>query len=152
MKEAVALLSVLDLSSRRPEPLHRQIYEALRRAILEGRLRPGARLPATRLLSEDLRVGRNTVTAAFEQLAAEGYVEARVGSGTRVAQLSPEVHLHAVRNAARGATSGSPRPREKTPPVELSRRGRALAAIRRAAHTGPLAFQPGVPALAEFPF
>jgi GntR family transcriptional regulator/MocR family aminotransferase len=148
MREAVALLSVLDLSSGRPEPLHRQIYDALRKAILEGRLRPGARLPASRLLAEDLGVSRNTVTAAFEQLAAEGYVAARVGSGTRVSRLSPEVHLHAERKGA----GARPPSGVKAPPAELSLRGRALAAIRRSKHTGPIAFQPGVPALAEFPF
>jgi GntR family transcriptional regulator/MocR family aminotransferase len=147
MQEAVALLSVLDLSAERPEPLHRQIYESIRRAILEGRLPPGARLPATRLLAAEAGVGRNTVIAAFEQLAAEGYLDARVGSGTRVARLSPEAHLQAERR-----TSHRSRSAVRSPPAELSRRGRALASIRRSPHSGPVAFQPGVPALAEFPF
>src|SRR5205814_9116364 len=72
--------------------LQRQVYEGLRAAILAGRLRPGRRLPSSRSLANDLAVSRNTVTAAFGQLVAEGYAEARVGAGTLVARAIPE-HL-----------------------------------------------------------
>jgi GntR family transcriptional regulator/MocR family aminotransferase len=70
-------------------PLHRQTYRAVRGAILEGRLRPGARLPSSRTLARELGVSRNTALQAFEQLVAEGYAVARGGSGTYVAEPLP---------------------------------------------------------------
>ena len=65
-------------------PLHRQLYEAVRRAILDGHLAPGERLPSTRDLALDLDISRNTVIAALGQLTVEGYVTSLVGSGTYV--------------------------------------------------------------------
>ena len=70
-------------------PRHVQLAHALRGAILEGRLRSGARLPASRDMAQQLRVSRNTVIAAYEQLRVEGYVHARVGSGTYVSEVEP---------------------------------------------------------------
>jgi GntR family transcriptional regulator/MocR family aminotransferase len=72
-------------------PLHRQIYDGYREAILDGRLRPGQRLPATRVLAQELRVSRIPVVTAFEQLVAEGYVESRVGAGSFVSSALPDV-------------------------------------------------------------
>ncbi|HEX8151931.1 MAG TPA: PLP-dependent aminotransferase family protein, partial [Thermoanaerobaculia bacterium] len=66
-------------------PLYRRVYDALRRQILSGELAAGASLPGTRTLAKDLGVSRIVVLAAFEQLAAEGYIESVVGSGSRVA-------------------------------------------------------------------
>ena len=77
-------LPALTLDASSPTPLHRQIYFEIRSAILDGRLKPGARLPASRSLARDLRISRNTVTTAFDQLAAEGYIEARTGAGSFV--------------------------------------------------------------------
>ncbi|GAA3958773.1 PLP-dependent aminotransferase family protein [Actinoplanes auranticolor] len=61
-----------------------QVYRQLREAILDGRLRPGERLPATRELARSAAVSRTTVSTAYERLLAEGFVTARVGSGTFV--------------------------------------------------------------------
>jgi GntR family transcriptional regulator/MocR family aminotransferase len=61
-----------------------QIYRQLLDAILDGRLRTGDRLPATRDLARQLGISRTTVSVAYEQLAAEGYLAARVGAGTTV--------------------------------------------------------------------
>ncbi|HEY0157803.1 MAG TPA: PLP-dependent aminotransferase family protein, partial [Thermoanaerobaculia bacterium] len=66
-------------------PLYRRVYEALRQQILAGELAAGASLPGTRTLARDLGLSRIVVLAAFEQLAAEGYIESTVGSGSRVA-------------------------------------------------------------------
>lgn len=84
--------SALPLSLPAPggRDLYRWIYEELRSAILEGRLQPGWRLPATRDLATSYRVSRPTIVTAFEQLKAEGYVEGRTGSGTYVSRILPE--------------------------------------------------------------
>lgn len=89
------------LDRRGGRPLYRQIEKQFRDAIVDGRLRPGARLPPIRRLAEELEVGRITVITAYEQLAAEGYVAGRVGSGTRVADRLPEEALRAKSNRSR---------------------------------------------------
>ena len=61
-----------------------QLYRQLRDAVLDGRLRDGERLPATRELARDLAVSRNTVAGAYERLTAEGFLAGRVGAGTFV--------------------------------------------------------------------
>jgi GntR family transcriptional regulator/MocR family aminotransferase len=72
-----------------------QIYAQVRRAILDGRLRPGEPLPPTRELARRLAVSRNTVSSAYDRLIGEGFLTGRVGAGTFVA-----VHI--------GKTSGAP--------------------------------------------
>lgn len=72
-------------------PLHRQLYDRYREAILERRLRPGQRLPSTRGLATELGISRMPVLTAFEQLLAEGYFETQVGAGTFVARSLPDV-------------------------------------------------------------
>ncbi|MEV0405189.1 PLP-dependent aminotransferase family protein [Actinoallomurus sp. NPDC050550] len=68
-----------------PGDLASRIYRGLLETILDGRLRPGERLPPTRDLARRLQVSRNTVCVAYERLTAEGFVAARVGAGTFVA-------------------------------------------------------------------
>jgi GntR family transcriptional regulator / MocR family aminotransferase len=70
----------LDRASR--TPLTRQIYMQVRAAVLSGALRPGTRVPSSRMLAGKLGVARASVVAAYEHLLAEGYVESRAGSGT----------------------------------------------------------------------
>src|SRR3954468_7684537 len=79
---------LLDLGSE--GPLRERIEVALRAAIREGRLRPGDRLPATRSLAAELGCSRWVVVEAYDQLAAEGWVEGRAGSGTRVRARTAE--------------------------------------------------------------
>jgi GntR family transcriptional regulator/MocR family aminotransferase len=71
-------------------PAYRWLYESLRAEILEGRLRPGARLPATRDLGHEYGLSRGTIVNAFEQLKAEGYVQGAIGSGTYVSAVLPD--------------------------------------------------------------
>ena len=78
----------LDRSS--DHPIHRQIYDGLRRAILEARLAPGQRVPSTRALAGDLGVSRLPVLTAYDQLLHEGYLEGRTGSGTFVSSAIPD--------------------------------------------------------------
>jgi GntR family transcriptional regulator/MocR family aminotransferase len=65
--------------------LHRRIYLALRELILGGQFRNGERLPSSRALAKALGVSRNTVLNAYDKLADEGRIFAKVGSGTSVA-------------------------------------------------------------------
>ncbi|TDH61179.1 PLP-dependent aminotransferase family protein [Dankookia rubra] len=69
-----------------PDRITQRICEAIKDRIAAGLLAPGARLPSTRSLAAEWGVSRTTVTAAYEQLIAEGYLEARQGARTRVAQ------------------------------------------------------------------
>ena len=66
--------------------LIRQVYGQIKSMILEGNLLEGNKLPSTRGLSENLKVSRNVILEAYDQLIAEGYIESRRGSGTIVAK------------------------------------------------------------------
>jgi GntR family transcriptional regulator/MocR family aminotransferase len=101
-------------------PLHRQIYEEWRRGILAGRFRGGERIPSSRELAGMLAVSRATVTAAYDQLTAEGYLQSEHGSGTFVARDLPDESL---RPPARKAAPIADEPR-----VGLSRYARRLEA------------------------
>ena len=138
----------LALDPHAPSPLHRQLYDVLRAAILRGQFRPGARLPSTRILAADLGLSRTTVLTAMEQLLAEGYVEGKVGSGTYVAHVLPDAILQA---SATAATQPAP----VSVGRGLSRRGQLLAAtaVSASPDVGAAgAFRPGVPALDLFPW
>lgn len=74
--------------------LQTQIFEQVRSMILEGRLRPGERLPATRALSQQLGIARNTAALAYERLSAEGYIETRPSVGTFISSQIPESALY----------------------------------------------------------
>ncbi|KGK13795.1 hypothetical protein DC58_06845 [Vibrio navarrensis] len=66
---------------RQGSHLQQALYLAIRDKIMHGLWSNQGRLPATRKLAEELAVSRNTVTAAYEQLCAEGYIESRRGAG-----------------------------------------------------------------------
>ena len=128
-------------------PLHRQIYEEWQQGILNGRFRGGERVPSTRELAATLGVARTTVTAAYEQLAAEGYLDSARGSGTFVCRELPEALLHPRRAAA-------PRAGAETP-IRLSRYATGLADPRVSAPSrgaGWLHFSQWRPDPHHFPF
>ena len=134
---------IIALDRRLARPLHRQLYDGYRAAILDGRLRPGQRLPSTRSLARDLHVSRIPVVTAFEQLVAEGYVASRVGAGSFV---SPALPHHAPAPAIRrGRGEAAPRPG----PRRLPRDPLPDAAEPWLDLAG--AFRVGQPALDEFP-
>lgn len=76
---------LVELDRRAEAALHEQLERALREAIRTGRMRAGSRLPSSRGLAGQLGVSRGVVTAAYEQLVAEGYLETRQGAPVRVA-------------------------------------------------------------------
>ena len=133
--------------------LHRQLYRALRSAILEGRLGPEQRLPSTRSFARELGLSRNTVLQAIEQLIAEGYASGRVGSGTYVAAIKPQSARAAKGILAPGVTGDS------HAPPRLSETGKRLS---RSAPPGratwspwrellPYDFRYGEPSYADLP-
>ena len=77
----------IDLNS--PVPATRQIADALRVELVEGRLKPGDELPSVRRAAVDLGLHFNTVADAYRQLAAEGWVDLKHGRGARVADRKP---------------------------------------------------------------
>ncbi len=148
LRKAAPLGVVLDAASR--TPLHRQIGEQVRRAILERRLAPGQRLPSSRLMASELDVARGTVLLAMDQLIAEGYVTAQAASGLSVATDLPDEML----TAPRGQTAG-PAIADRATSLALSRRARS--ALRDAPpgfgfEDAPLAFPTGQPDREAFPF
>jgi len=134
-------------------PLHRQIYEHLRHGIVLGHLPSGARVPSTRVLAQALTLSRNTVSRAYDQLLDEGYLEAKVGSGTRVSDDLPHHLLDVVSPPSQGAeVADGFRP--------LSRLGQTYSEAAasptrsRLAFLSPssfMPFSPAVPALDAFP-
>src|SRR5712672_3930130 len=87
---ASGILPVIAVDRKAPKPLHRQIYNVYRTAIVDGSLRPGQRIPSTRVLASELGVSRSPVLNAYAQLLAEGYFESRVGAGTVICNTLPD--------------------------------------------------------------
>lgn len=139
-KSGGALLLAVALDAKSERPLASQLSLALRDLILGGALRPGQRLPASRIVAADLGVSRTTVMEAFARLQAEGLIEARVGAGSYVS----------------AALAAHPQPAEKAPVTgrqpRLSKRvslGQPLI-IDRLPHQ-PRAFTTAMPAFDAFP-
>jgi GntR family transcriptional regulator/MocR family aminotransferase len=124
---------------------YRWLYDALRAAILDGRLRPGARLPGTRDLASLYGLSRGTIVSAFEQLKSEGYVDGSVGSGTYVSKVLPDDLLKAVRPAR------AQPPASRPPKRRLSGYARRLPPPMELDLTRARAFRTDLPALDLFP-
>ena len=92
-------------------PLHRQVYDGFRAAILRGDLRPGQRVPSSRHLASELGISRIPVLDGYAQLLAEGYFESRSGSGTFVSRSLPDKLICCPSPDTRPArVDGGPRP------------------------------------------
>jgi GntR family transcriptional regulator / MocR family aminotransferase len=111
----------INLDTRAPQPLHQQLYQELRRSILNGRLSAGQRIPSTRALAKSLGISRATVTQSYEQLASEGYLKTLVGSGTAIACQLPDELLQAAPVKTTRAVKTS-----RPAPVKLSSYGESL--------------------------
>ncbi|AUG53697.1 PLP-dependent aminotransferase family protein [Thalassospira marina] len=164
------------------QPAYRRLYLGIRAAILDGRLKPGEKLPATRDLAKQLRISRNTIVNAFDLLMSEGYLEGRIGAGSFVAASLPDHLFHTATSNNVGKTPpASPkacspsapattqRPTPATPtgssanksmaegrkrPLRISKSAqRSLAFTRQHPHF-PVSrpFNPAAPDLSAFPF
>ncbi|MFZ0213316.1 MAG: PLP-dependent aminotransferase family protein [Candidatus Acidiferrales bacterium] len=80
---------VIAINKKIPKSLYRQVYDGYRKAIVDGNVRAGQRVPSTRVLALELGISRIPVLSAYAQLLAEGYFESRVGSGTIVSRSLP---------------------------------------------------------------
>jgi DNA-binding transcriptional regulator YhcF (GntR family) len=87
----IQLRGQFSIDRRRDEPLSLQIVRQLQAAIDEGRLTAGTRLPSSRALARTLRVSRNTVLAAYDELKARELIRGRRGAGMRVAAVASRV-------------------------------------------------------------
>lgn len=116
---ATALPLVLDRASS--EALHRQLVAGLRDTIAAGRVRPGTALPGTRSLARELGVARITVQTAYDQLVAEGYLDADPRRGTRVGIDLPErgFAVHHPGHEAAAGTLPAPNAWAPTAPVTM---------------------------------
>src|SRR6202034_4728815 len=85
-----SFLPPISLDPRGKAPMYRQLYTWFRKAIIDGQMRPGQRVPSTRALAAELKISRIPVLSAYEQLLAEGYFETFVGAGTCVAGSIPD--------------------------------------------------------------
>jgi GntR family transcriptional regulator/MocR family aminotransferase len=144
---------LLQLDPASELPMYLQLYEQLRAAIVNDcRIPRSAKLPSTRALSETLRVSRNTVIGAFEQLLAEGYLEGRIGSGTYVAHALPEACL--------GARPQASAPGYARPPARVSARGHIMRTLMPSTNiaqvvpgpTKPKTFRLHAPSFESFPY
>jgi GntR family transcriptional regulator / MocR family aminotransferase len=128
------------------KPMYVQLYDWFRSAIINGRLRPGQKVPSTRQLASELKVSRITILSAFQQLHAEGYLEGSVGSGTYVAKSIPD---HAVKLTLGDALRRLPSDSQHGPRrvSKLGTKFLSAPVIPR----GFRAFQVGLPALDRFP-
>ncbi|WP_027350218.1 PLP-dependent aminotransferase family protein [Halotalea alkalilenta] len=133
----------LRLPQRPDALLGERLYGCIRQAILDGVFATGSRLPASRELAQGLGISRNTVTKVFDQLLVEGFLTARVGSGTFVADLDSAYPLRQPGGALPDASSDAP--------TGLSRRGAALIEHASASVRQWGAFMPGVPDVRLFP-
>lgn len=146
---AASFLPPIALTERSKTPMYRQLYDWFRKAIIEGTLRPGQRVPSTRGLAVELRISRIPVVNAYAQLLTEGYFETFVGAGTCVARSIPDdagsfPAVGARKRPAEKAQSSGPRP--------LSRRGTSLSQVSAQTWLDNLgAFRVSLPALDQFP-
>jgi GntR family transcriptional regulator/MocR family aminotransferase len=123
----------------------RWLYTELRGAILDRRLKPGARMPSTRSLGVQYSLARGTVVAAFDQLQAEGYTRTEVGSGTYVASGVPDGFL----SAHKPATLAFPRSKAAFP--KRAQQFLKDVEVLPASHSVGKAFRAYEPAIDLFP-
>jgi GntR family transcriptional regulator / MocR family aminotransferase len=146
---SASFLPPIALDHRKKTPMYRQLYDWFRRAIIDGQMRPGQRVPSTRGLAAELRISRIPVLNAYEQLLAEGYFETFVGAGTCVARSIPEDTLSPP---AMKTGKGHQETVEKRGPRRISCRGAALTHVQAQSWLDNLgAFRVSLPALDHFP-
>src|SRR5687768_708838 len=136
----------ITVDKKSKQPLYQQLYDGVRMAILDGTIRPGERLPATRQFALELDVSRNIVSLAFEQLILEGYLTGKVGSGTFVSSNLPDNFIKSQATVLTGTkTTGRVKPLFPKTKIETTFARNSFA-------EEVIPFQNAVPAFDLFPF
>jgi GntR family transcriptional regulator / MocR family aminotransferase len=137
-------LVTLKIDKNSEIPLYRQLYNNFRKSILEGVFHPGQKLPGTRSLAAELKVSRNTVVLAFEQLLLEGYINGKIGAGTFVNEI-PDNLLNLKAKVNRKESE------KKLTTNLISQLGSPELIHRNITSEEIIPFQNGVPSLDDFP-
>jgi len=121
------------------QTLQEWLFREIRSAILDGRLRAGARLPSTRSLAVRNQLSRSTVTDTFRRLNLEGYITGKIGSGSYVAQNLPDQYFQPERRTASvGRAHSGSQPSWLLPFQPLRKFGAAFQANRPALDLFPI--------------
>ncbi len=137
-------LAGIHLDSSSSVPLYKQLYNLLREGILSGRFKGGLKLPGTRTFSSELKISRNTVALAFEQLNIEGYITGEIGAGTYITKEIPDKLLPVRNSGGVNRKKSSLKIQKKFEPPELL--------LRNSQEDKIIPFQNGLPSLDDFPF
>ena len=145
-KVSEAIAPVIAVDRKAANPLHKQIYDGFRAAIVRGNLRPGQRVPSSRALGVELGISRIPVLNSYAQLLAEGYFESRKGAGTFVSESLPEsLTICKIKTPAPAPANPGARP--------VARRTLLLPQYERDSWSGRWgAFSVHQPAFDRFPF
>lgn len=127
---------MIDLDVNAKTALYEQIYQYIKHAIVDGKLSYGERLPSTRLLAKNLQISRSTVESAYGQLASEGYLQSKQGSGYYVCDIGVLRIASASHSELLPTAGGKIHPRQMT--------GKEMAA--------PYTFMPGLIDSKAFPY
>src|SRR5207245_6019035 len=149
-RRSIMAFEMIRLDRNAAEPLHQQLYRQIRDELVSASVNDStSRLPSSRMRAAGIGISRLTVNLAFSKLTTEGYLRARIGSGTFVAQPLPETYLSARKPKL---------DRQLEHPVRLSNRVRDIPDKRVGrdfdfgiAGAPGVSFVPAVSALDEFP-
>ncbi|WP_266159716.1 PLP-dependent aminotransferase family protein [Dyella silvatica] len=145
---AASFLPPVALDAKSSTPMYQQLSDWFRRAIIDGQLRPGQRVPSTRSLAHELKISRIPVLSAYEQLYAEGYLETFTGAGTCVASSIPG---GASKPSGAKAWSAPPKVAGHSAPRRISQRAALMHGPPQTWLSNLGAFRVGLPALDHFP-
>lgn len=144
------MFQFLDIKKNASMPLYRQIENQFRDAILAGIIKPGLKLPASRVLAKELEISRPTIVQVYEYLILEGFFEARHGSGTFVSRILPDYIPKKITPPSSKEELLSGELKKSKP---LSKTGMVFQKINTPFNSNLLtAFQPNVPAFDHFPY
>lgn len=140
-------LDFLEIEKSASVPIYRQLERQIRDAILNGVLKSGLRMPASRVLAQEMGVSRPTIVQVYEYLSFEGFLETQRGAGTFVASALPAY-------IPKPYTQSQNHPLNKdATKMRLSKTGRKFQQLNAHFDNYPLAaFMPNIPAVDEFPF
>ncbi len=121
----------IELDRESCKPLHRQVYDSLKRFIIDGELPPGTKMPSSRDLAAQLKIARSTAILAYDQLMADGYFQTLIGKGTYVSRELPTLVLRQRRRLIASVDVGKFH-------YALSAYGQYLSVQEEYAQEGPL--------------